>query len=355
MPEKPLAEKTEQPTPRKLKKARQKGQVAQSQELPAAVSIVVLIIIMVWFGRYLGEWFSSQVVESFTSKSDMFASSGAFISFANRKIANFMLVLLPVFGLLTAGSVISCASVSGLNFAPEALKLKFNEINPVEGFRKLFDVRSLVRLCTSIAKIVFVSLIVWFYLQSKLETLTAIRWAWTGQIAVVAVKIITGLMVRVALAVLVIAAADVIFQKWKHLQDMKMTRQEVKKEMRDSDGSPELKSHIRKMQMEMSNKRMLQDVPTANVVLVNPTHVAVALKYDVKAMNSPVVVAKGADLLCDKIKEVARAYGVPIVTKPPLARNLFSTVKIGGSIPQDLYIAVAEILAMIYRLKKRSG
>jgi flagellar biosynthetic protein FlhB len=154
-------------------------------------------------------------------------------------------------------------------------------------------------------------------------------------------------------ALLIIAVIDVFFQKWKYTQDLKMTKQEVKQERKDIDGSPEVKSRVRRIQIEMARQRMLQEVPKASVVLVNPTHVAVALRYEAKTMEAPVMVAKGADHLAEKIREIARAYGVPIVRRPELARTIYSTVKPGDAIPQTLYAAVAEVLAMIYRLRHR--
>jgi len=191
------------------------------------------------------------------------------------------------------------------------------------------------------------------YLQSRLDQLAAIRWAYSAAILAVIAKTTLGMLIRVGIALIVIATIDVLFQRWKHTQELKMTRQEVKLDRKDSDGSPEVKSRIRRIQIEMTQKRMLQEVPKANVVLVNPDHVAVAIRYDVKTMNTPVVVSKGADHLAEKIREIARAYGVPIIRRPELARTLYSTVDVGGAIPESLYIAVAEVLAMIYRLRHR--
>jgi flagellar biosynthetic protein FlhB len=171
-------------------------------------------------------------------------------------------------------------------------------------------------------------------------------------LAVIA-KIIFGLLIRVCIALLVIGIADALYQKWKYTQDLKMTRQEVKQERRDTEGSPELKTRIRRAQVEKSMKRMMEEVPKASVVLVNPTHVAVALSYDAKTMEAPVMVAKGADYLAEKIREIARAYGVPVVRRPELARTIYATVKPGDPIPDTLYVAVAEVLAMIYRLRHK--
>ncbi len=355
MAEKPAAEKTEQPTPRHLKKARDKGQVPQSQELPAAISITVLLMVLALSAPSLLQWFMVQLKQGVSGEIGVFTDGDAFIRFANSKITGSMLVMWPILAALCAGSVLSCVAVSGLNFAPQALRLKFSAVDPVKGFGRLFDVKSVVKLVASIAKLVVVSIIVWLYLRSRIDTLAAMRWAWSGQIVVAIAKIISGMLVRVCAALLIIAAIDVVFQRWKFTQDLKMTKQEVKRERKDTEGSPEVKSRVRRIQIEMAKKRMLQEVPKADVVLVNPTHVAVALRYDSKAMDAPVMVAKGADHLAEKIREIASAYGVPIVRRPELARTIYSTVQPGDAIPQKLYAAIAEVLAMIYRLRHRKA
>ncbi|RKY05721.1 MAG: flagellar biosynthesis protein FlhB [Planctomycetota bacterium] len=353
MADKPAAEKTEQPTQRHLKKAREKGQVPQSQELPAAVSVVVLVAVLALSAPGLLQWFTVQLKQGVSGEIGVFADSDAFMNFVNGKITSSVLVMCPILAALCAGAVLSCVAVGGLNFAPQALSLKFSAINPVKGFERLFNVKSVVKLAVSTAKLIFVSIIVWFYLRSRIDTLAAMRWAWSGQIIVAIAKMISGMLVRVCAALLLIAAIDVVFQKWKFTQDLKMTKQEVKRERKDTDGSPEVKSRVRRIQIEMARKRMLQEVPKADVVLVNPTHVAVALRYDAKTMEAPVMVAKGADHLAEKIREIASAYGVPIIRKPQLARTIYSTVQPGDAIPQKLYVAIAEVLAMIYRLRHR--
>ena len=353
MAEKPAAEKTEQPTPKRLRKAKEKGQVAQSQELPAAVSIVVLVMVLALSAPALLQWFIMQMKQGMSCQIGVFADSKAFTNFLNTKIISSTVAMCPILAALFAGSVIACVAVSGLNFAPQALNLKLSAINPVKGFERLFNVKSAVKLGVSIAKLIFVSIIVWLYLQSRIDTLAVIRWSWSAQIMTAIAKIILGMLIRVCVALLVIAAIDVIFQKWKYTQDLKMTKQEVKQERKDTDGSPEVKSRVRRIQIEMARKRMLQEVPKANVVLVNPTHVAVALRYDAKTMEAPIMVAKGAGHLSEKIREIARAYGVPVIRRPELARTIYSTVQPGDFIPQALYAAVAEVLAMIYRLRRR--
>ncbi len=182
----------------------------------------------------------------------IFADSKAFMNFLNTKIISSILAMCPILAALFAGSVIACVVVSGLNFAPQALNLKFDAINPVKGFEKLFNVKSVVKLGISIAKLILVSIIVWQYLQNRIDTLAAIRWAWSAQIIVAIAKIISGMLIRVCVALLIIAAIDVLFQKWKYIKDLKMTKQEVKQERKDTDGSPEVKSRIRRIQIEMA-------------------------------------------------------------------------------------------------------
>jgi flagellar biosynthetic protein FlhB len=354
MPEQ-AAERTEQPTARRLSKARGKGQVAQSQELTSIVTLLVLVAMLALLAPNLLQWFMIQIRQGMSCENSIFADSSGFLDFISRKTIDLILVICPILAALCAGSFIACVAVGGLNFAPEALELRFDQLNPVTGLLKLVNARSLVKLLLSVLKLFLISLIVWFYLRSKLDMLAGLRWAWSMQILAVIAKIILGLMIRIGFVLLALGIADAFYQKWKYIQELKMTKQEIKQELRDTIGSPEVKSRIRQIQLQAVLKRMLQEVPKASVVLVNPTHVAVALRYDAKTMESPVMVAKGADHLAEKIREIARAYGVPIVRRPELARTIYSTVKLGNPIPETLYVAVAEVLAMIYRLRKRKA
>jgi flagellar biosynthetic protein FlhB len=353
MAEKPAAEKTEQPTGRRIRKARREGQVPQSQEVGHVASIVVLVTMVAVLAPRLMQWLTIQMKQGMSGEIGIFANRGAFVGFINTKIVGSMLLLCPIFAALFAGSVMARFAVGGMNFTSKVIQPKFSMISPINGFQKLFNVKSAVHLLTSVLKLLFVSIIIWFYLRSRLEALAALRWAWSAQIIAAIAKIILGMMIRICVALLVIALADVTYQKWKYIQDLKMTRQEVKDEHKEVEGAPETKSRIRRVQYGIALKRMMQEVPKASVVLVNPTHVAVALRYEAKTMEAPLVVAKGADHLAEKIREIARAYGVPIVRRPELARTIYSTVDIGGPIPAALYVAVAEVLAMIYRLRHK--
>jgi flagellar biosynthetic protein FlhB len=283
----------------------------------------------------------------------VFTNTEAFVAFIGGKITDLILVILPILAALFAGAILAGAAVSGLNFAPGAIGFKLNNLNPVSGFGQLINARSMVKLLASILKLIGISLVVWLYIKSKLDVFAGLRWTFSAQMLAVTAKLILGLLIRVGIVLLVIAIADAFYQKWKYIHDLKMTHQEAKQDRKDTEGSPELKGRIRRIQVEMASRRMLKEVPRASVVLVNPTHVAVALRYDAKQMDAPVMVAKGADHLAEKIREIARAYGVPIVSRPELARTIYSTVEPGHPIPEALYVAVAEVLGMIYRLRRK--
>jgi len=353
MAENSAAERTEQPTPRRLEKARAKGQVPQSEELTSIVTILVLVAAIALLRSNLMQWMQAEVRDGMSCRSSVFADTQTFLGFVNTKILSVLLVMTPMLAAITVASVATCIGVGGLNFAPSAIEFKFDQLNPVSGFGRLVNGRSLVRLVTSILKLILVALIAWNYLWDKLPVLASLRWAWSGQMLAAIAQIILGLMIRIGIALLVVGLADVFYQKWKYTHDLKMTRQEVKQERKESEGSPEVKGRIRRIQYETAARRMLQEVPKATVVLVNPTHVAVALRYEAKAMDAPVMLAKGADELAERIREIARAYGVPIVSRPELARTIYATVKPGQPIPENLYVAVAEVLALIYRLRHK--
>ena len=353
MAEQPAAEKTHYPTFRKLQKAREKGQLPQSQELTSVVTLLVLIAMVALLGPSLTKWFIVQIKHGMSCENVVFSNTESFLAFINGKTADLILVILPVLAALFVGAIMAGVAVGGLNFAPGAIELKFDRLDPVAGFGKLLNARSIVKLLISMLKLLCVSLVVWFYIQSKLDVFASLRWTWSTQMLAVTAKLILGFLIRVGIILLLIGIADAFYQKWKYIQDLKMTHQEAKKDRKDTEGSPELKGRIRRIQIEMASRRMLREVPKASVVLVNPTHVAVALRYESKEMESPMMVAKGADHLAERIREIARAYGVPIVRRPELARTIYSTVKPGDVIPQTLYAAVAEVLAMIYRLRRR--
>ncbi len=215
-----------------------------------------------------------------------FSDSRAFLHLVHQSTIDVLVVLLPIFAVLSASGILASAAVGGLTFSPAGLRLRWNAINPAHTIPNMFSQRSAVHLLASILKLFFVGLIVWLYLSDKLQALAALRWAWSAQIVAAIAKIVLGLGLRVGLAIAVIGLADALYQRWQHLQELKMTRQEVKQERKDLEGSPEIKARIRRIQVEMSMRRLRQEVPKASVILVNPTHVAVALRYEAKTHGS---------------------------------------------------------------------
>jgi flagellar biosynthetic protein FlhB len=353
MPDQPAAEKTEQPTSRKIRKSKEQGNVPQSQELSSAASLMALILALALTGSEFMEWAIIQIQKGLSCQTGVFAGNNAFMEFISQAIIDSIIVMLPIMAIVAVASILASFVMSGINFTPAAINLKFNNINPASVIQNMFNTKAIVRLLTSIAKIIFVSLIAWLFLKSKIEVFSALRWAWSTQLLGELGKLLFGLCIRVGLAIFALALIDAFYQKWQYLHNLKMTREEVKQERKDTEGSAETKSRIRRIQIQMSLKRFLQEVPKANVILVNPTHVAVALKYDAKTMDAPILLAKGADHLAQRIIKIARSYGIPIVRRPELARTIYSTVEPGHPIPQSLYVAVAQVLAMIYRLRQK--
>ena len=353
MAEKPSAERTEHPTPRKISKAREKGQIPYSEEFVTAAMLFVLVAIIYFLAPYILRWMTGEIKEAITVKADCFSSTSAFMAFTKAKSIDLLVITGPFFAAIIVMSVFAAVVVSGWNFAPAALEPKFDNLNPASGFGKLFNGRSLIHLLISIAKFIFIGLIVWYYVRDKADDFAALRWVGTEQMLSETGRLILGLLIRVCVGLFVIGIADFAYQKWKYIDELKMTRQEVKEDHRETEGAPEVKSRIRQVQIQMSRKRMLQNVRKAKVVIVNPTHIAVAISYDSKTDDAPTLAAKGAGEVAEKIMKIARAYGVPIVRRPELARTIFKTVEVGKSIPEILYVAVAEVLAMIYRLRQR--
>ncbi len=355
MPEKPASERTEKPTDERLKKAREEGQFAQSQEVPSAFVIGLLVVMLVLMASRLSQWFISQLHEGLTLHMTGSMDSGMFAELMNSRGTECLTILAPFLAAAACISFFGSALVGGLSFAPKALRLDLKRISPIKGIKNLFSLKSVVKLLISIVKLVVLLTIAWQYLSGRLDTLVSLQWAAPEGILCGIAGLILGLAGRIVVALLAIAGADMLYQRWNYKRQLRMTRQEVKEERKQHEVSPEVKGRVRAMQLAMARKRMLQEVPNADVVVTNPTHYAVALRYDAKTMNAPEVVAKGADFLCEKIKEIAAENDIPVVEKPELARALYSTAEVGQAIPEVLFVAVAEILAMIYRMRKNRG
>ena len=352
MPEQ-AAERTEQPTARHLGKAREEGQYPQSQELISAISLVVLMTVTFFMAPKFVEWAMQEIIEGLSCDRSHVATNDAFMSFASKKVIGTAVILAPFLLALTISGLAANIAISGFHIKSKGIELNFNIINPANGFKQLFSSSALVKLLLSVVKIILIGSIVYLYMRNKIEYLATFQYIWTAEFLRVISKLILGVVFRLCIGLVIIGIVDLIYQKWKYLKDLRMTKQQVKEETKDAESPQEVQKKIRQKQFEFAMRRMLQEVPKANVVIVNPTHVAVALRYDPDTMAAPVMVAKGGDRICEKIKEVARAYGVPIIRRPAIARSLYSNVELDEPITDDLFIAVAEILALVYRLRHR--
>lgn len=349
MPDQPASERTEQATPERLKKARAEGRVPQSAELPSALIVIMLLVVLALCAPGTFRWMVSQLRAGLNHQPTGQADAGFYLRLMRSRATSAFLALTPFLLAAAAASVFSSLLASGWSFSFKAIEPKAQRISPAAGLKNLFSSRSLMTVLASLAKLAVIVAIVWTHLGDKLDTCLSVRWASPNQAVAIIAQLVFGVLVRVAVGLAVIAGADLLFQRWKYRRDLRMTRQEVKEEMKHYEMSPRVKGRIRSIQLALAQKRMLQEVPKADVVLVNPTHVAVAMKYDPEAMDAPVLTAKGADLLSKRIRQIARKHGVPILHRPHLARVLYATVDVGRAIPEVLYVAVAEVLALIYR------
>jgi flagellar biosynthetic protein FlhB len=279
------------------------------------------------------------------------------ISTLATEAAHGLMACAPILGLTLLVALLAPMLLGGWNLSFEALAPDFNRLNPLTGFGRMFSMNSAVNLAKAFAKFIFLGLVSVLILKSKYHELMGLGGE-PLQTAVAHAVSLTGYAFLMLAGTLgLIAAVDVPWQLFQHNKQLRMTREEVKEEMKESEGSPEVKGRVRQMQREISRRRMMQEVPKADVIVTNPTHFAVALKYDEKRMGAPLVVAKGADLVAARIREVASESLVPVFEAPPLARALFRSVEIGEEIPATLYVAVAQVLTYIYQLKtaRRDG
>jgi flagellar biosynthetic protein FlhB len=347
------AEKTEQPTSERLRKARGQGQIAQSQELPSALLLGGLLAASALAASGLWRWFTGQVEDGLSLQMSGEFEIPALVYLFKTKTTEAFIVILPFLGAATLGGILGSVLVGGWAISPAAIKLNFGRLAPSSVLKTLFSPRSAVTLLVAMAKLGILTGITWWYLRDKLDVCLALASATPLAGLTTMLGLVFGLVARITIALAAIAIADVIYQKWQYKRDLRMTREEVKEEHKQHVGSPIVRARVRSFHLALARKRMLRDVPNADVIITNPTHVAVALKYDAAAMAAPQVIAKGADILCEKIKEIARKHGVPVIERPELARTLYAAAEVGQTIPEALYVAVAEILALIYRLRRQ--
>ena len=345
-------EKSEQPSGKRLEDARRKGQVATTKELaPIFVLFGGTGMIALWaptawrhFQGNSQQWFESIGTFQVTPESLQI--------YVHSIVEQTFLPLLPFALIIAALGVTALLIQTGPMWVENALQPKISKLNPVNGLKKLFSLRGVVEGTKSLLKVGLIATIVYAIVSPNMKSLTQLQLLSVGEAFSTIWDIALKIILWVGVVMLVLAIADFLYQKWQTTKDLKMTKQETKDESKDVEGDPQVRSRRMSLQRERARQRMMQAVPKADVIITNPTHIAVALRYDSAMMESPSVIAKGAGVLAENIKQIARHAGVPIIENRSLARGLYRMVKVGQEIPGDLYRAAAEVLAYVYRLRQ---
>ena len=347
-------EKTEVPTEKKRRESREEGQVAFSKELSSAALLAGIVLTLVATSPIILDamrQLMSQIFRDLAQREELSIDSIFTLS------GEIFYIILPAFApfaavIIFVGIFASVLQV-GVQITFKAISPKFNKISPLTGLKRLFSSQSLADFLKSMAKLIIVGFVGYLTYIEKITELNGLSVSTPESILIYNFTVVAEVAGKIVLALVAIAIFDYFYQRWHHEQQLMMTKQEVKDETKQTEGDPQLKARIRQIQREMSNARMMQEVPKADAVIVNPTHFSVAILYDRDVMSAPEVIAKGADHLALRMRTVARENNVPILERPELARDLYANVEIGDDIPERFYKAIAEILAFVYRLRKR--
>ncbi len=338
--------KTEKATPRRRQKAREEGQVLKSQDLPIAATLITTFLILVFYIPFAYRKFLEYFTFTFRNYFDM---STQFFTVTSMKILLILLapILIPLLFMGIASNVVQF----GFLFAPKALKPKFETINPLKGISRLLSKKTLFEVFRNVIKLIVASAVAFMLISRLSENLISVNFIPINHQIYLFIKYALIAIITFGLLSIPIATIDFLYRKWEYEENLKMSKEEVKEERKMYEGHPIIKSAIRKRQREIAMKRMMAEVPKADVVITNPEHYAVALKYERKVMSAPKVIAKGVDHIALKIKKIAEENNIPIVEDPILARSLYESCKVGDLIPEKFYVAIAKILAKIYKNK----
>lgn len=337
----------------KRQKAREKGNIAKSQDLSAAFGLGGALVGMMLLGPYTIMWLRDATAH-FIGQSYRLGPGHTPVLTLGIDVAQWLAMAALPFMLLmmVIGVAMSLAQV-GFIFTTQPLTPDLNRLNPITGFQRFLSLRALVEFVKSLAKLSVVGLVVWMFLRDKRENFIALIMVPPGDLPAAVGALVYGVWWRIVLAMGVIGILDYGFQYWQREQDLRMTAEEAKQESKELEGDPQVKRRIRQLQRQMAQQRMMKEVPLADVIITNPTTYAVALRYDMTTMSAPTVTAKGMRVLAERIRNLAIEHGVPIVQRPELARTLYRTLEPGQAIPEDVYRAVAEVLAFVYQVDRR--
>lgn len=346
-------EKTERATPKKRNDARKKGQIAKSQEIPGA--LILLIVFASFFA--LGGYYKARLLSIFglifEQKLLMEVSVSNVVSlFSDLMMQGFML-LAPIFGIAVIVALVTNYAQVGILFTTEPIRVKMDKLNPISGFKNLIGLHSLVEFVKNVLKLILIGLIVFQALWSERAHIMNLARVPISSIFSFIAGVTISLGIKIGAVLVVLAIFDYMYKRYKHEKSLRMSKQDIKDEHKNSEGDPLIKGKIKERQRRLAIQRMMQEVPKADVVITNPTHFAIALKYDGATMEAPTVIAKGMDFVALRIKDIAKEHGVIMMENRPLARALYDRAEIGDTIPADLFQAVAEVLAYVYKLKQK--
>ncbi|THB64393.1 MAG: flagellar biosynthesis protein FlhB [Gammaproteobacteria bacterium] len=344
-------EQSEQPTEKRKRDSKEKGQVPRSKDLTTALLLMASVLALYLFGNYMAQGLIELFHYAFKINREVIFDDKSPVIYMQTSLIKGLLLVAPMAIMLFIVAIVAPALLGGWTFSAEALTPKLEKLSPLSGLKRMFGLNAVIELIKSIIKVVVVGLVslwVFFFFKDDFLQLTnePLKMA-IGH----SISIFFWAFFMFSASLLLIVAVDVPYQLYQHNKKLKMTKQEVKEEYKQTEGKPEVKGRIRQLQRQMANARMMQDVPDADVVVTNPTHYSIALKYDQLNMKAPLVVARGTDLVAAKIREIAIENEVPLYEAPPLARALYYTTDIGDEVPSGLYVAVAKVLAYIFQLK----
>jgi flagellar biosynthetic protein FliR/FlhB len=346
-------DKTEDATPKKKKDARKKGNVAKSKEVSVAITLVGFTFLIGALSPYLVDNFKIVLTDYLTSDFKMNINYITLQSMTINGLIFFFKLFLPIGAIFLVIGVITNIAQTGFMFTGEGIKPSFSKLNPINGFKNMFSMKAMGSLIKNLLVIIVLGFIGYGFIKDNYMNILKLSNVYIHTLIYTVKDILYSILSKISIALVFIALLDYLYQIYTHKKDLKMTKQEIKEEFKQMEGDPQIKGKIRQKQRQMATQRMMQSVPDATVIITNPTHISIAIKYEQGKSKAPIVVAKGADYVAFKIREIAKENDIPIIENKPLARLIYKKVEIDQEVPEEMYQAVAEILVVIYKMKNR--